>query len=104
MSATYGLYDFIDDVRDILAREQPPDVALERLTPGFKRLLANRTFLTQQLKDIGIRSDEVCLHAESDDGFVVLARFGRSTGSMRAARTCSAGRPTPRSAVGHSQA
>ena len=74
MSATYGLHDFIDDVRDTLAREQPPDVALERLTPGFKRLLANRTFLTQQLKDIGIRSDEVCLHAESDDGFVVLAR------------------------------
>lgn len=74
MNTTYGLQDFIDEVRDTLAQEQPPDVAPQTLTPGFKRLLANREFLTQELKDIGIRSDEVCLHAESDDGFVVLAR------------------------------
>lgn len=73
MTESYGLDEFVGEVRAKVAERQSAAV-LQALTPGFKRLLANPTFLREKIEQIGVVSDEVCLHAEPDDGFVVLAR------------------------------
>lgn len=74
MTQSYGLNDFVAEVRANIATPRSPATVLKALAPGFGRLLANRTFVRQRIDEIGAESDEVCLHAEPDDGFVVLAR------------------------------
>ena len=75
MVGSSGLNEFVDEVRAAIADGgSPPAAILEALKPGFERLLADPTFLREKIDEIGVRSDEVCLHAESDNGFVVLAR------------------------------
>jgi predicted metal-dependent enzyme (double-stranded beta helix superfamily) len=74
MAETYGLAEFTDEVRTSIAQHQAPAAVLEALSPGFVRLLSNPTFLQERIEEIGAPSDEVCLHAEPNEGFVVLAR------------------------------
>ena len=74
MTDAYGLNEFVDEVRTAIANQQSPAAVLTALSPGFDRLLANPTFLREKVEEIGAHSDEVCLHAEPDQGFVVLAR------------------------------
>jgi predicted metal-dependent enzyme (double-stranded beta helix superfamily) len=74
MNETYGLDDFIAEARTGIAERHGPAAVLEALSPGFMRLLGNPAFLEDRIAEIGSRSDEVCLHAEPNDGFVVLAR------------------------------
>ena len=74
MTETYGLVEFTDEVRASIAQQQAPAAVLEALSPGFKRLLSNPTFVRERIEEIGAPSDEVCLHAEQNEGFVVLAR------------------------------
>ena len=74
MTDAYGLNEFADEVRASIANRQSPAAALAALSPGFRHLLANPTFLRERIEEIGAHSDEVCLHAEPDQGFVVLAR------------------------------
>ena len=71
---SYGLDEFVSEVRANIAKQHSPPAVLEALMPGFERMLANATFLCQKVEEIETHSDEVCLHAEPDDGFVVLAR------------------------------
>jgi predicted metal-dependent enzyme (double-stranded beta helix superfamily) len=74
MTDTYGLNEFAYEVRASIANQQSPAAVLAALSPGFGRLLANPTFLRERIEEVGAHSDEVCLHAEPDQGFVVLAR------------------------------
>jgi predicted metal-dependent enzyme (double-stranded beta helix superfamily) len=74
MTETYGLVEFADEVRAIIAQKQAPAAVLGALAPGFERLLSNPTFLRERIEEVGSHSDEVCLHAEPNQGFVVLAR------------------------------
>ena len=74
MTDAYGLNDFVDEVRSSIANRHSPADALAALKPGFARLLANPTFLREKIEEIGAHSDEVCLHGEPDQSFVVLAR------------------------------
>ena len=74
MTDAYGLYEFVDEVRSCIAQQQSPAAVLEAVSPGFERLLANPTFLREKIEEVGVHSDEVCLHAEPNNGFVVLAR------------------------------
>jgi hypothetical protein len=71
---SYGLDEFVSEVRANIAKHHSPPAVLEALTPGFERMLANPTFVRQRIEEIGAHSDEICLYAEPDDGFVVLAR------------------------------
>ena len=74
MTNSYGLDEFVGEVRANIAKQQSPAEVLTALTPGFERMLANPTFLREKIEEIGAHSDEICLHAEPDNGFVVLAR------------------------------
>ena len=74
MTNAYGLNDFIDDVQTSIAQNSSPTAVLEVLSPKFELLLANSSFLRKKIEETGVHSDEVCLHAEPDEGFVVLAR------------------------------
>jgi len=74
MTDAYGLNEFADEVRASIANQQSPAAVLAALSPWFGRLLANPTFLRERIEEVGAHSDEVCLHAEPDQGFVVLAR------------------------------
>ena len=74
MTDEYGLNDFVGEVRASIANQQSPAAVLAMLKPGFGRLLANPIFLRQRIEEVGAHSDEVCLHAEPDGSFVVLAR------------------------------
>ena len=74
MTDGYGLNDFSGEVRANIASQQSPAAVLAALKHGFGRLLANATFLQKRIEEVGAHSDEVCLHAEPNSGFVVLAR------------------------------
>lgn len=74
MGGGYGPEQFVSEARVVIAENLSPAATLARLTGGFARLLRNPTFLRRKLDEIGSRSDEVCLHAEPGEGFVVLAR------------------------------
>ena len=74
MTETYGLVEFTDEVRACIAQQQTPVTVLGALKQSFGRLLANPTFMRERIEEIGVDSDEVCLHAEPNQGFVVLAR------------------------------
>ena len=115
MTEAYGLVEFTDEVRASIVQQQTPATVLGALTQSFGRLLANPTFMRERIEEIGVHSDEVCLHEEPDQGFVVLARgasksrrirenrtplyrtitahCGRFMGFMRAAPICSVGNP-----------
>ena len=74
MKKVYGLAEFNEEVRASIAQQQAPTTVLRALTPSFRRLLANPTFMRERIEEVGVDSDEVCLHAEPSEGFVVLAR------------------------------
>ena len=82
MSEPYGFADFIAEVRAVMPRALPPSDTLRTLRPGFERLLANRTFLDEEIRKLGTAADEVCLHHDREHDFVVLAR-GVSRGAAR---------------------
>jgi predicted metal-dependent enzyme (double-stranded beta helix superfamily) len=72
--ARYGLQEFIDDVRAVTSRKSTPSESLRSLGPGFRRLLSNHAFLQEKLDALGTFDDEVCLHEDPDQRFVILAR------------------------------
>lgn len=76
MVAKYGLRDFIEEVRDAAKRQIPAEQALEVLSPGFGRLLANPGFLKERLSTMEPSSikDETVLYQDPDYGFVILGR------------------------------
>lgn len=82
MSERCGFQDFVEEIRGVMRRKSSPRDALDALTPGFRRLLANSTFLDEEIRKLGTTADEVCLHHDRDFDFVVLAR-GVSRGSVR---------------------
>ena len=82
MNQPNGFQEFIAEVRAVMLRESPARDTLRALTPGFGRLLANRTFLDDEIRKLGATADEVCLYHDRDCDFVVLAR-GVSRGSTR---------------------
>jgi predicted metal-dependent enzyme (double-stranded beta helix superfamily) len=83
MTATYGLDDFIQEVRAASQKQLSSAETLRTIAPGFKKLLNNRDFLQQRLASMGAVGDEVCLHADADNHFVILAR-GVSRGQSHA--------------------
>ena len=70
----YGLEDFIREVRDVVSSQIPPSKALKVLSPGFKKLLGNPTFLDEQLATIPVHEYETCLYQDPVHEFVVLVR------------------------------
>jgi predicted metal-dependent enzyme (double-stranded beta helix superfamily) len=83
MSATYGLEQFIQDVRAAGRKQLSPNETLRVIAPGFKQLLNNRSFLQEKLASLNVVGDEGCLHADAEEHFVVLAR-GVSRGQSHA--------------------
>jgi hypothetical protein len=75
----YGLDAFIEELRGWTSRGLPAATTLRALTPAFKRLLANRSFLEQALGGVRAIGDEARLFHDEQRGFVVLAR-GIATG------------------------
>jgi hypothetical protein len=78
MSPVYGLQDFVDEVRHVVSRRLRVPETLQTLTPSFRRLLTNRTFLREKLATLESVDDEVCLYHDPDYHFVVLARGASS--------------------------
>lgn len=74
MNEPYRLETFVDEVRDAVSRGLAVENALSTLTPPFKRLLANRSFLEQALSEVRPTGDEARLFHDEQHGFVVLAR------------------------------
>jgi predicted metal-dependent enzyme (double-stranded beta helix superfamily) len=74
MAAEYGLHEFIADVRAVASGQFPADQTLASIAPFFERLLKNCTFLQEKLDTTKGHGDEVCLYADPDYGFVILAR------------------------------
>lgn len=74
MKEPYGLSEFVSEARAAIAKRMTATETLGVLTPGFKRLLANRFFLRERLKADAVVGDELCLHKDRDFAFVVLAR------------------------------
>ena len=74
MEGTYGLEAFVAEVRHAISRRLPAKETLALLAPGFKRLLANRSFLRERVDSGGPVGDEICLYEDPEFGFVVLAR------------------------------
>jgi hypothetical protein len=72
--APYGLDDFIDELKSVVAEQLEPQDALEKLSPGFKKLLGNRTFLSERLAKIPVQDYETCLYRDPEYEFVILAR------------------------------
>jgi predicted metal-dependent enzyme (double-stranded beta helix superfamily) len=83
MTATYGLEDFIQDVRAVSRRQLSSAETLRTIAPGFNKLLNNRSFLQEKLESMNVVGDEVCLHADAEHHFVILAR-GVSRGQSHA--------------------
>ena len=74
MTGIYGLDDFVGDARNVISRRLSSADTLQALTPAFKRLLVNRSLLHAKMQEVDTDTDEVCLHHDADQGFVVLAR------------------------------
>src|ERR1700689_2597780 len=74
MSEHYGLEEFVAEIRDVVSRKLSEKDALAALSPGFRRLLANRSFLREKLATMRTAADEVCLYRDPDYHFTVLAR------------------------------
>ena len=70
----YGLDDFVAEVRSVVGSRMEPGRALKTLSPGFRKLLANRTFLAEKLATIPVHEYETCLYQDPIHEFVVLAR------------------------------
>jgi len=70
----YLLTDFVNDLRPIVARARPPMETLVAMTPAFKRLLSDESFLSTALARCAPHGDEACLYRDPHHGFVVLAR------------------------------
>ena len=56
MTDSYGLDEFVGEVRANIAMRQSPAAVLEALTPSFMRLLANPTFVRERIEEIGADS------------------------------------------------
>jgi predicted metal-dependent enzyme (double-stranded beta helix superfamily) len=74
MSEPYGLQDFVAEVRAVMPKQLSPGDTLKAISPGFERLLSNRSFLQQKLDGMGEYDDEICLHEDPDYRFTILAR------------------------------
>ena len=70
----YSLEEFIEEVRAAVSKHLPAGDTLRSLTPGFKKLLNNRSFLQEKLKALNIVGDEVCLYRDPEHRFSILAR------------------------------
>lgn len=77
----YGLDGFIEEVRDVVSSQMAPGKALKALSPGFRKLLANRTFLAEKLATIPVLEYETCLYQDPVNEFVVLVRGVRPRNS-----------------------
>jgi predicted metal-dependent enzyme (double-stranded beta helix superfamily) len=83
MTATYGLNEFIEDVRAVNKDNLSSGDTLRALGPRFRQLLSNPNFLKEKLASMSATGDEACLHADPEHHFVILAR-GISRGQSHA--------------------
>jgi predicted metal-dependent enzyme (double-stranded beta helix superfamily) len=83
MVADYGLEEFTQEVRAVARKQLSSSETLRAIGPGFRHLLNNRSFLKEKLDALNVVGDEVCLYADPDYRFVILAR-GVSRGQSHA--------------------
>jgi predicted metal-dependent enzyme (double-stranded beta helix superfamily) len=83
MAAGYGLEEFTQEVRAVARKQLSSGETLRAIGPGFRHLLSNRSFLKEKLDALNVVGDEVCLYADPDYHFVILAR-GISRGQSHA--------------------
>jgi len=74
MANQYGLEEFIEEVRSALSKHLSAGDTLRSVTPGFKKLLDNRSFLQEKLNELDTVRDEVLLYKDPDHRFSILAR------------------------------